>query len=83
MNASAVRMRDRASVLAAAGTSVVNVRRPWRWLLGAVVVASLVAAGLFAWALVPRHPGENSAEAGFARDMITHHEQAVEMARIN
>ena len=55
-------------------------RRPWRWLLGAIVVAVLVAAGLLAWVLMPRHPREHSAEAGFARDMITHHEQAVEMA---
>jgi len=40
---------------------------------------------LVAWALLPssgctRTPGDSSAEAGFARDMATHHAQAVEMA---
>lgn len=44
------------------------------------MLASLIAAGLIAWAVVPRVPGDDSVEAGFARDMITHHEQAVEMA---
>lgn len=39
-----------------------------------------VAAGL----VIPRlrDPGENSVEAGFLRDMSTHHAQAVEMAMI-
>src|SRR5688572_8417714 len=55
-------------------------RHPWRWLLGAVAVAGIVAAALIVWALVPRVPSDTSAEAGFARDMIAHHEQAVEMA---
>jgi uncharacterized protein (DUF305 family) len=55
-------------------------RRPWRWLLGAIAIAGIVAAALVAWALLPRVPGDASSEAGFARDMIAHHEQAVEMA---
>jgi uncharacterized protein (DUF305 family) len=55
-------------------------RRPWRWLLGAIAIAGIVAAALIAWALLPRVPGDASPEAGFARDMIAHHEQAVEMA---
>lgn len=55
-------------------------RRPWAWLLGTVVLSSLIAAGLIAWAVTPRVPGDTSVEAGFTRDMITHHEQAVEMA---
>lgn len=42
-------------------------------------------AGLAVWALLvasgcTRTPGDTSAEAGFARDMATHHAQAVEMA---
>ena len=46
------------------------------------IVAILVAATfLYLWA-TSRPPGENSAEAGFARDMMVHHAQAVEMARI-
>lgn len=50
-----------------------------------IVVALAVAVGLLlglalGW-LIPRltTPGDDSAEAGFARDMSTHHAQAVEM----
>jgi len=50
-----------------------------------IVVALAVAVGLLlglglGW-LIPRlsTPGDDSAEAGFARDMSTHHSQAVEM----
>lgn len=48
----------------------------WRYISWALLVA---------WALLPssgcaRTPGDSSAEAGFARDMATHHAQAVEMA---
>lgn len=45
--------------------------------------AVLVLLGLAVWLwLAAREPGNSSAEAGFARDMITHHAQAVEMAGI-
>ena len=44
------------------------------------MLAGIVAAGLIVWALLPHVPADNSAEAGFARDMTAHHEQAVEMA---
>jgi uncharacterized protein (DUF305 family) len=64
--------------LTAAGPAV-N-RRPWLWLIATVVVATAVAAGIMVWALAARVPADDSAEAGFARDMIAHHEQAVEMA---
>lgn len=49
----------------------------------AVVAALLVgfAAGMFVQRPAPT-PGETSAEAGFARDMITHHHQAVELGMI-
>lgn len=46
--------------------------------LAAVLLAALWA-GL---ALPPSRPGDDSVAAGFARDMIVHHEQAVEMAEI-
>jgi uncharacterized protein (DUF305 family) len=58
-----------------------------RW--AKLIVGSLVAAALLFSAYVvgvlttvERHPGDASPEAGFARDMITHHSQAVEMAMI-
>ena len=47
-----------------------------------LVLAVAVASGaLFLWAS-SRPPQEGSAEAGFARDMMIHHAQAVEMAEI-
>jgi uncharacterized protein (DUF305 family) len=53
------------------------VRRP-----SSIVIALLAVALLAALAALwlGRPPGEGSAEARFVRDMITHHEQAVEMA---
>jgi uncharacterized protein (DUF305 family) len=51
----------------------------------AVVAAIIVAALGFTVGLVvgrPHWPGEGSAEVGFARDMSTHHAQAVEMGMI-
>jgi uncharacterized protein (DUF305 family) len=48
--------------------------------VAAAVIAALVVAA-FVWARLSR-PADNSAEAGFARDMATHHDQAVEMAFI-
>ncbi|MDQ7905647.1 DUF305 domain-containing protein [Phytohabitans sp. ZYX-F-186] len=57
-----------------------------RW--GTVALALAVAVGLLlgyagGW-LTPRltRPGDTSAEAGFARDMTTHHTQAVQMALV-
>jgi len=49
-----------------------------------VLAAAFVAAfGLAVWLwLAGRPPGEGSAEASFARDMVIHHAQAVEMAEI-
>jgi uncharacterized protein (DUF305 family) len=48
-----------------------------------LAVAFVTALGLAVWLwLSGRPPGEGSAEAGFARDMIVHHAQAVEMAEI-
>ena len=46
-------------------------------------LALLILAGLALWLFfATRPPGEDSAEAGFARDMMVHHAQAVEMAEI-
>ena len=50
------------------------------WVLAAATVV-LFALALWLW-LSGRPPGDDSAEAGFARDMSTHHAQAVEMAEI-
>jgi uncharacterized protein (DUF305 family) len=47
-----------------------------------VVLLAGCAAGATATLLVTRPPGNDSAEAGFARDMMVHHAQAVEMAEI-
>jgi uncharacterized protein (DUF305 family) len=44
-------------------------------------VGALIGAAL-ALLLSVRPPGDESAEAGFARDMMVHHAQAVEMAEI-
>ena len=56
--------------------------RAVRWVLAILAVVVLVGVGYTAGLLTPglRAPGENSAEAGFARDMSTHHAQAVAMA---
>ena len=52
------------------------------WLALAIVVG--LALGFAAGLLAPRlgTPGDESVEAGFIRDMSTHHAQAVEMAMI-
>jgi uncharacterized protein (DUF305 family) len=54
----------------------------WLLLIAALVVGT--ALGLGIGLVVPhlRTPGDTSAEAGFLRDMSTHHAQAVEMAMI-
>ncbi len=54
------------------------------FLLGALAALVALAIGFAAGLLAPslNTPGDNSAEAGFARDMSTHHAQAVEMSMI-
>lgn len=49
-------------------------------LLSAVAVAAVAAA--FLEYLANRPPGDGSDEAGFARDMMVHHAQAVQMAEL-
>ena len=51
-------------------------------ILPLALLAALAVAAVFVVYLSGRPPGDDSAEAGFARDMSTHHAQAVEMAEI-
>ena len=48
----------------------------------ASIVAAAIAGAIAAWLIATRSatPRDDSAEAGFARDMATHHAQAVEMS---
>ena len=80
---------DRVDVIeeASAPDTSAEPRRPGRTLrmvvLGAVVLLAL-AAGAAVGRLTagPGSPGDESVEAGFARDMSAHHAQAVEMAML-
>jgi len=52
-------------------------------LLFALAAAAVLLGALSLWLyLSGQRPGDDSAEAGFARDMSVHHAQAVEMAEI-
>ncbi|WP_289018613.1 DUF305 domain-containing protein [uncultured Ornithinimicrobium sp.] len=62
-------------------------RERWRTFgapaLAAVTVAALCLGVLLGWlAFGAGRPGEDSAEAGFARDMSEHHAQAVQMSQL-
>jgi uncharacterized protein (DUF305 family) len=48
----------------------------------AIAVVAVLAYGIGVSVGRPDYPGEGSAEVGFARDMSTHHAQAVEMGMI-
>jgi len=50
------------------------------WIASLLVMVILIGIGVFAFQMFPRDPGNNSVEAGFARDMMAHHGQAVQMA---
>jgi uncharacterized protein (DUF305 family) len=52
------------------------------WLAALLIVGLLLGAGGALYATRNVHPGDDSAEAGFLRDMSTHHAQAVEMSMI-
>jgi len=64
------------------GSTPAHRRRGLIWLVAVLAVGLL--AGLGAGLLIPRlsTPGDDSVEAGFLRDMSTHHAQAVEMSMI-
>jgi len=55
-----------------------------RIILGVVAAIVVAALGFTIGVVVgrPHYPGENSPEVGFARDMTTHHSQAVDMGMI-
>ena len=57
-------------------------RRRQRWLLVAIAVSAVVAlaVALLLSRAADRFPTDDSLEAGFARDMMVHHDQAVAMA---
>jgi uncharacterized protein (DUF305 family) len=52
------------------------------WLAALLIVGLLLGAGGALYAGRATHPGEDSAEAGFLRDMSNHHSQAVAMSMI-
>jgi uncharacterized protein (DUF305 family) len=52
------------------------------WLAAVLVLGLLVGLAVGYLALRPTTPADDSAEAGFLRDMSTHHAQAVEMSMI-
>ena len=52
------------------------------WLAALLIAGLLLGAGGALWATRAATPGDSSAEAGFLRDMSTHHAQAVEMSMI-
>ena len=68
--------------------SVQPSERPALWerlpvlLLATAVIGAILAGAAVYWVMQPSTPGSDSVEAGFARDMSTHHNQAVEMALI-
>jgi uncharacterized protein (DUF305 family) len=60
-----------------------------RWLIGVFAFLAAVVLLLVGGAVAvvtglgqPYQPGDASIDAGFARDMITHHDQAVQMAQV-
>lgn len=67
-------------------TAAVPARRRWRFGAGPLVfmlIVGLVAGfAMGSMAMRPTHPGDDSAEAGYARDMQPHHAQAVDMSMI-
>jgi uncharacterized protein (DUF305 family) len=52
----------------------------FRSVLAAAVIFAVVGFAVGYFVAKPRPPGENSVDVGFMRDMIDHHDQAVEMA---
>lgn len=69
------------------GTAGTTARERWRTFgapaLALVTVVALCLGVLLGWvAFGPHHPGDSSADAGFARDMSEHHAQAVEMSQL-
>jgi uncharacterized protein (DUF305 family) len=53
---------------------------PGAWMAIVLALLAVLAALMVVWFQAIRPPGDDSLEAGFARDMIVHHDQAVAMA---
>jgi uncharacterized protein (DUF305 family) len=53
-----------------------------RWSAAVVAAVVLAAGGYLLGAARPAAPAEDSADVGFVRDMVVHHEQAVTLAMI-
>src|SRR5687768_5655812 len=53
---------------------------PWAWLGASLLLLAALLLALLLWRTQP--PSESSPEVTFARDMIAHHQQAVEMSLI-
>jgi uncharacterized protein (DUF305 family) len=72
-----------AASVAAPGTGAGGHRRVGAWWLVATLILGL-ALGIGGGALIPHftRPADDSVDAGFLRDMSTHHAQAVEMSMI-
>jgi len=56
--------------------------RPWDDAPVLLALGAILLAAVWSVVLLTATPGDDSAEAGFARDMADHHAQAVEMAEI-
>jgi uncharacterized protein (DUF305 family) len=72
------------NAVTSAGDHPRNRRRHGHIVLSTAAGALILATGIAIGILIPivRAPADASAEAGFARDMSTHHAQAVEMSMI-
>lgn len=75
---------DAAELTTNARPVVAEDRRRWGWLALTVALVFGLLLGYAGGLLTPHYtkPGDDSPEAGFARDMTTHHAQAVEMSLI-
>lgn len=56
-----------------------QVKRPLLWTVAAVLALTLAFIGGM-WTADTNYPGDNSVDAGFARDMSAHHAQAIDMS---
>jgi uncharacterized protein (DUF305 family) len=73
--------------LSGEGDAAATTQHPTRWLLIAIAIVAAAAVAFaigrftaFGASAAPVFPSTTSAEAGFARDMQVHHQQAIDMA---
>lgn len=72
-------MNDEHADFSRESASWAQIKRPLLWTVGATLALVLAFLGGF-WAAQPSSPGDDSVDAGFARDMSAHHAQAVSMS---